>query len=73
MKLRGLPAWQRRVGRSIGEKLGFIADGTYQTWEEAANGTSPSGGVVAPGYFKYRDLNGDGRLYQCRRYDLWRS
>lgn len=58
----GLPEWQRRVGRSIGEKMGFIADGMYQTWEEAANGTSPSGGVVAPGFFKYRDLNGDGRL-----------
>ncbi|MEX6686494.1 TonB-dependent receptor [Danxiaibacter flavus] len=58
----GLPQWQRRVGRSIGDKMGFIVDGMYQTWDEASNGTSPSNGVVAPGFFKYRDLNGDGRL-----------
>ncbi len=58
----GLPDWQRTVGRSVGQKLGFVVDGMYQTWEEAANGASPSGGVIAPGFFKYRDLNGDGRL-----------
>lgn len=58
----GLPEWQRTVGRSIGEKLGFVVDGIYQTWSETANATSPSSGVVAPGFFKYRDLNGDGRL-----------
>lgn len=58
----GLPQWQRRVGRSIGDKLGFVVDGMYQSWEEAANGASPSGGVIAPGSFKYRDLNGDGRV-----------
>lgn len=58
----GLPAWQRTVGHSIGEKMGFVVEGMYQTWEEAANGTSPSGGTIAPGFFKYKDLNGDGRL-----------
>ena len=58
----GLPEWQRTVGGSIGQKQGFIVDGIYQTWEDAANATSPSSGIVAPGFFKYRDLNGDGRL-----------
>ncbi|MFY0256034.1 SusC/RagA family TonB-linked outer membrane protein [Chitinophaga sp. 30R24] len=58
----GLPQWQRRVGRSIGDKMGFVVDGMYQTWEEAANGSSPSSGTLAPGFFKYRDLNGDGRI-----------
>lgn len=58
----GLPAWQRKTGRSIGEKFGFIVDGLYQNWDEASNASSPSGGVVAPGFFKYRDLNGDGRI-----------
>jgi TonB-linked SusC/RagA family outer membrane protein len=57
-----LPFWQRRTGRSIGGKMGFVVDGIYQNWEEAANATSPSSGVVAPGFFKYKDLNGDGRL-----------
>lgn len=57
-----LPEWQRTVGRSYGEKLGFIVDGIYQTWEETKDAVSPSGGVVAPGFYKYRDLNGDGRI-----------
>jgi TonB-linked SusC/RagA family outer membrane protein len=58
----GLPEWQRTVGHSVGEKLGFVVDGMYQSWEEAANGISPSGGTIAPGFFKYKDLNGDGRI-----------
>jgi hypothetical protein len=62
MESSGLPEWQRTIGRSIGGKMGFVADGIYQTWEEARNGFSPSAGVVAPGFFKFRDLNGDGRL-----------
>lgn len=57
-----LPEWQRRVGRSYGEKLGFVVDGMYQSWEEIKDAVSPSGGVVAPGFYKYRDLNNDGRL-----------
>ncbi|AEW01475.1 hypothetical protein A4D02_05650 [Niastella koreensis] len=58
----GLPEWQRTVGHSVGEKLGFVVDGMYQNWKEAANGISPSGGTLAPGFFKFKDLNGDGRL-----------
>lgn len=57
-----LPAWQRTVGRSYGEKLGFVVDGIYQNWEETKDAVSPSGGVVAPGFFKYRDLNNDGLI-----------
>lgn len=57
-----LPSWQRRTGNSIGEKLGFVVDGFYQNWEEAKNGSSPSSGTIAPGFFKYEDLNGDGRV-----------
>ncbi|MCS3801253.1 SusC/RagA family TonB-linked outer membrane protein [Niastella sp. OAS944] len=58
----GLPEWMRTVGRRVGEKVGFVVEGMYQNWEEASNGISPSGGDVAPGFFKYKDLNGDGRL-----------
>jgi TonB-linked SusC/RagA family outer membrane protein len=57
-----LPYWQRTVGRSYGEKLGFVVDGIYQNWDETKDAVSPSGGVVAPGFFKYRDLNNDGRI-----------
>jgi len=56
------PEWLRRVGKPLGTKFGFVADGFYQNWEEAANAPSPSAGVVAPGFFKYRDINGDGRI-----------
>jgi TonB-linked SusC/RagA family outer membrane protein len=57
-----LPYWQRTVGRSYGEKIGFVVDGIYQNWEETKDAVSPSGGVVAPGFFKYRDLNNDGKI-----------
>ncbi|MDB5108936.1 MAG: TonB-dependent receptor [Mucilaginibacter sp.] len=57
-----LPSWQKRTGRPIGEKMGFVVEGFYQSWEEARNGSSPSSGAIAPGYFKYKDLNGDGRI-----------
>lgn len=56
------PEWMRRVGKPIGTKFGFVADGFYQDWDEAANAPSPSAGVVAPGFFKYKDINGDGRI-----------
>lgn len=59
---QNLPEWQKRTGRSVGEKLGFVVDGFYESWDEARNGSSPSAGFLAPGFFKYRDLNGDGRI-----------
>ncbi|SMD09360.1 TonB-linked outer membrane protein, SusC/RagA family [Pedobacter nyackensis] len=61
-EVQSLPSWQKRTGRPIGEKLGFVVDGFYQNWDEARNGSSPSSGIIAPGFFKYRDLNGDGRV-----------
>ncbi len=59
---QNLPAWQKTTGNPIGQKLGFVVDGFYQNWDEARNGTSPSAGFLAPGFFKYKDLNGDGRI-----------
>ncbi|PRD52724.1 SusC/RagA family TonB-linked outer membrane protein [Sphingobacterium gobiense] len=57
-----IPSWQSLIGKPIGTKIGFVVDGMVQSWEEAADTPSPSGGIVAPGFFKYRDLNGDGRI-----------
>src|SRR5690606_22528438 len=57
-----IPSWQSLIGKPIGTKIGFVVDGMVQNWEEAADTPSPSGGIVAPGFFKYRDLNGDGRI-----------
>ncbi|MCK7558384.1 hypothetical protein MKQ70_26625 [Chitinophaga sedimenti] len=57
----GAAAGLSLIGRPIGTKYGFIADGMYQSWEEAYDAPSPSG-IVAPGFWRYRDLNGDGRI-----------
>ena len=58
----GWPSWQRTPGRMIGEKKGFISEGLFQNWEEVNNWpTSPSGGA-APGFIKYKDINGDGKI-----------
>ncbi|WP_164126369.1 SusC/RagA family TonB-linked outer membrane protein [Sphingobacterium luzhongxinii] len=56
------PEWQNLIGKPRGTKIGFVTDGFIDTWEEAANTSSPSGGIVAPGFFRYKDLNGDGRI-----------
>ncbi|NGM60802.1 TonB-dependent receptor [Sphingobacterium sp. SGG-5] len=57
-----IPSWQSLIGQPIGTKTGFVVDGMVQSWEEARNTPSPSAGIVAPGFFKYRDLNGDGKI-----------
>lgn len=58
----GTPAWKSLIGKPVGTKIGFIADGIVQDWEEARNTPTPSGGTLAPGFFKFRDLNGDGKI-----------
>lgn len=58
----GTPSYQSLIGRSIGTKLGFVAEGMVQTWEEGMNTASPSGNWTPPGFFKYRDINGDGKI-----------
>lgn len=58
----GTPIYQSLIGQSVGTKLGFVVDGLVQTWEEGRNTPSPSGTFTIPGFFKYRDLNGDGKI-----------
>lgn len=56
-----LPEWQRLAGKQVGIKRGMIAEGLFQSWEEIANSpTTPQ--KARPGYIKYKDLNGDGRI-----------
>lgn len=57
-----IPEWQRRTGRSIGEKMGYISEGLFQSWEEVNSWPSSPSGAAAPGFIKYRDLNGDGQI-----------
>lgn len=59
----GLPLWRYpwldRIGRTIGQRFGLIAEGLFQTEEEVANSAFQSGDVRV-GDIKYKDLNGDG-------------
>ena len=53
------PAWQRKKGHELSQKVGYIAEGLFRDEAEIAN--SPrQGGDVMPGDIRYRDLNGDG-------------
>lgn len=58
----GTPSYMSVIGRSAGAKTGFVVEGMIQTWEEARNTPSPSAGTLAPGSFKFKDLNGDGKI-----------
>ncbi len=56
-----LPEWQRLAGKQVGVKRGMIAEGLFQSWEEIDNSATPAQ-KVRPGYIKYKDLNGDGKI-----------
>ncbi|MDE6085447.1 MAG: TonB-dependent receptor [Muribaculaceae bacterium] len=56
-----LPEWQRLAGKQVGVKRGMIAEGLFQSWEEIENSPTPAQ-KVRPGYVKYKDLNGDGKI-----------
>lgn len=55
------PAWQRKKGQEISQKVGYIAEGLFRGEAEIKN--SPfQGGNVMPGDIRYRDLNNDGKV-----------
>lgn len=54
------PDYRKLTGKQIGTKLGFIAQGLFQSEEEIANSATIPGSAVLPGYIKYLDRNGDG-------------
>jgi TonB-linked SusC/RagA family outer membrane protein len=56
--------WNKRTGQPVGMPFGYIADGFFQTAEEAANGATIAGYTPKPGDIKYKDLNGDGLIDQ---------
>ena len=56
-----IPDYRRIIGKSIGLKQGFIAEGLFQTDEEAR--TSPTWSSTAQaGDIKFCDVNGDGKI-----------
>ena len=55
--------WQSLLGKSIGQRLVYIATGLYQSEEQLQNTPAPpGGGYKRLGDIIYKDLNGDGKL-----------
>ncbi len=66
------PAYQKRTGRKMGEKMGFIAEGLFQSEEQIMNTPTLSHlqkiSQIRPGDIVYKDLNGDGRIESAQDY-----
>lgn len=67
---RGEPEFQQRlvVGQPIDVFYGWVVNGVYQNATEvladptAQYAINNQGTVINPGYFKYKDINGDGKI-----------
>jgi TonB-linked SusC/RagA family outer membrane protein len=53
--------WQQRIGRKLGQRFGYIAEGLYQSEEDVLNSPYQTG-INKPGDIKYKDLNSDGKI-----------
>ena len=56
------PDYLKLTGKEVGSQLGFIDEGLYQSQEEIDNHPTITGSPVLPGYIKYKDRNGDGKI-----------
>lgn len=56
------PDYMKLTGKEVGAQLGFIADGLFQSQEEINNSATVVGYNTLPGYIKYKDRNGDGKI-----------
>jgi TonB-linked SusC/RagA family outer membrane protein len=56
------PDYRKLTGKEVGSQLGFIAEGLFQNQEEIDNSPTIPGSPVLPGYIKYKDRNGDGKI-----------
>lgn len=56
--------WNRRTGQPIGMRFGYVADGFFQSAEEAAGSATIAGYKPMAGDIRYKDLNGDGVINQ---------
>lgn len=56
------------VGQPIGSFYGYVTDGIFNTYEEVMNsaqyevGKNPTDQSTRPGDFRFKDLNGDGKI-----------
>lgn len=56
------PEYKRLTGKAIGKKIGAVAEGLFLDEREIADSPTIADRKAVPGYIKYRDLNGDGKI-----------
>ncbi len=56
------PDYRKLTGKEVGAQLGFISKGLFKSQEEIDASPLVEGYKVLPGYIKYQDLNGDGKI-----------
>ena len=56
-----------KEGLPVGAFYGYIVDGLYQSYADILGSPASTIGDVAPGDFKYRDVNGDGKITSADR------
>jgi TonB-linked SusC/RagA family outer membrane protein len=54
------PDGTKLQGKSVGQFVGYVADGFYQSAADVAASVKPQGITPIPGDLKFKDLNGDG-------------
>ncbi|HEY9260493.1 SusC/RagA family TonB-linked outer membrane protein [Chitinophaga sp.] len=56
--------WNKRTGQPVGMRFGYVADGLFQSAEEAEGSATIAGYKPIAGDIRYKDLNGDGVINQ---------
>jgi hypothetical protein len=56
--------WMKRTGQRVGQRFGYVAEGLFQSQEEANRSATTVGYTPQPGDIKYKDLNNDGVIDQ---------
>ncbi len=61
------PAYVAIVGKPLSQMYGYISDGLLSNADIATNYPSALGTSLTPGYMKFKDINGDGKIDQSDR------
>ncbi|MEJ5995134.1 TonB-dependent receptor [Pedobacter sp. Du54] len=58
----GLPFYQARKGKSVGQFIGYVNDGFYKDAADIESSVKQQGFNPIPGDLKFKDLDGDGLI-----------
>lgn len=56
-----------KAGLPVGAFYGYVVEGIYQSYADILGSPASTIGDVAPGDFKYKDINGDGKITPADR------